>query len=165
MKKEDIKKQPWFFAVKGAQRDLIKRAGGIQRTAMVLEVSPSLVGTWFNLEDGALMPLWAVMVLETDVERAVVSRAAAANIGADMVSGEGGLLVGGCLDTAKAGLMVELSHLTMAFVDADADGTRTPAELQSIRREFVDVKDMAEKGIAACDGALAKAAADRDGGA
>lgn len=61
--------------------------------------------------------------------------------------------------------MVELSHLTMAFVDADADGMRTPAEIQSIRGEFVDVLGMAEKGIAACDSALAKAAADRDGGA
>ncbi len=165
MKKEDIKKQPWFFAVKGAQRDLIKRAGGIQRTADVLEVSQSLVGTWFNREDAALMPLWAVMVLETDVERAVVSRAAAANVGADVASVGSGLAVGGCLDTAKAGLMVELSHLTMAFVDADADGARTPAEIQSIRCEFVDVLGMAEKGIAACDSALARAAADRDGGA
>ena len=164
MKKEDIKKQSWFFAVKGAQRDLIKVAGGIDRVSTLLEVSASLVGTWNNREDAALMPLWAVMTLEADVERAVVSRAAASNTGANVVSGNAGRVAGGCLDTAKAGLMVELSHLTMAFVDADSDGYRSPSELQAIRSEFVDVKEMALRGIAACDGALAKAAS-REGGA
>lgn len=65
--------ETWNYRIKAAQRDLIKRAGGIERAAELTAFSKSQVGRWNNAADPDLMPLVAVVVLEADTGAALVT--------------------------------------------------------------------------------------------
>ena len=68
----------WFYRIKAAQRDLIKIAGGIERVVEISSTSKSHVGRWNNPADPDLMPLNAVMLLESETGQPLITSVMAA---------------------------------------------------------------------------------------
>jgi len=65
--------ETWSYRIKAAQRDLIKRAGGIERVAEITTFSKSQVGRWNSSTEADLMPLAAIVVCEADTGVALVT--------------------------------------------------------------------------------------------
>ncbi|WP_157014874.1 phage regulatory CII family protein [Mesorhizobium xinjiangense] len=124
----------WFHRLKAAQRDLIKMAGGIERTAELTSFSKSEVGRWNLAGEGQLMPLAAVFALEMEVGVPIVTSA--------MAGLQGRRLSDPAEDEARVGDVLarfsdaarQSADLTAAGALALADGKITPAEASEIDR-------------------------------
>ncbi len=144
MKKDEFRRHPAFPAIKGAQRDLIRDIGGIDRAARLLGKSPSLVGNWNNLDTPDLMGVSDIAVLECELGRPVVSRAQAAATGATTIDPVG-VFVRGCLPTAATAVMAGCSSFMGEWARAAEDGEYTPNELYAIRPKIRDVERAARE--------------------
>ncbi|PZR79127.1 MAG: hypothetical protein DI537_41415 [Stutzerimonas stutzeri] len=159
MKKEDIVKQSWFPAIKGANRDLIAAAGGIDRVAMLLQCSGALVGNWNNWDKPDLMPTWAIVVLEKDRGRSIVSRALALEAGSAVSEPVGRDQRPLSLSTDSAGMLTEVMEFITEHTLAFADGQYTLAELRSMRAKAIDLRDSGDQVLATIDRKIARATA------
>lgn len=155
MKKEEFQKQPWFPAIKGSTRDLIAAAGGIDRVTLFLGCGRTVVGNWNNWHMADLMPQWAMIALEADLGRPVLSAAYARLTGATVHDP-----VINC-DRAKT-LVVEMAVLTHEFSecltshsDASADGEYTIPELRDLREKLVDLDNQVAASIRTVDRKIA----------
>lgn len=147
MKKEEILTQTWFPAIKGANRDLIKAAGGIDRVALLLGCSTALVGNWNNWAMADLMPTWAMVTLEADLGRSILSRAYAVLAGATVSEAVAPAPRGACLNTESAAMMTELAEYLGLLALVSADGKHTPAELMELLPYAIDLRDQVKKVI------------------
>jgi hypothetical protein len=118
-----------FFRLKAAMCDLIERAGGIERAADVCGYSRSAVGRWHCRHADDMMPIVAIMLLETDTEAPLVTRAMASLNGLDCTA------YGGTSDhlmTAYVDASAKTAVLNSEVASAMADGVVTPSELTRI---------------------------------
>lgn len=108
------------WRVKAATRDLIKRAGTIERAAEITGLSTSQLhrcGSNSSEHESSILPLLAVFLLEADVGRPIVTEVMAAATGSDVTREEGeytsgpvpvdftetlGAVAGLCSETARA---------------------------------------------------------------
>jgi hypothetical protein len=114
-----------FFRLKAAMNDLIDRAGGIERAAELCGYSKSAVGRWHCRTSEDLMPIAAVIALETDAAAPLVTRAMAGLNGLECSAAAAG-------EAHVMGAYVRLSAATAALnaevAAAVEDGVLTPGE-------------------------------------
>lgn len=134
-----------FYTVKGAQRDLIRLAGGIDRAALVTGLSTSRIGSFNNRETPDIMPIHIVAKLEADVRQPVVSRALVLLAGGEVVvpttndRGESSLVAASAeMMSSSAEVMTENAELYGDYAKAAADGDFSPAELWQMRPKAED---------------------------
>jgi len=143
-----------FYTLKGAQRDLIKLAGGIDRAALISGLSTSQIGRFNNRELADLMPLHIVVKLEADVREPVVSRAMVLLAGGDVsVPNE---------ETPRASLMSSFVEITAehaevckAVAEAISDGEWSPAECWVLLPKLTDLRHGVDHMLAAAHRKLA----------
>ncbi|TWD54522.1 hypothetical protein FB480_103434 [Agrobacterium vitis] len=129
IKKEEMKKQPWFPAVKVAQRALIKAVGGIESAADLLGLSSTQVGRYNNSNDPDLMALWEIVVLEDAIGKAVLSRALAMRVGSIVVDSSGpDFGDGGDLSENAMSLTASHAKWWLGFLEAAEDHVFTNSE-------------------------------------
>ena len=126
--------EAWFHRVKAAQRDLIKLAGGIERAAEVTSISKSHIGRMNNPADGELMPLAAVVMLESDCGQPLVTAVLAETNGRRLTDPEAERAADVSVLSMHAELMRQSAELANGMAIAIADGRVTPAEAQSVDR-------------------------------
>ena len=118
-----------FFRLKAAMHDLITRAGGIERAADLCGYARSTVGRWHCRHEPDLMPIAAVIALETETGAALVTRAMAGLHGLECEAAA-------APQTHVMGAYVALSEkaaaLNSTVASAMADGVITPNELTAI---------------------------------
>jgi hypothetical protein len=159
MKKDEISKQPWFQTVKGAQRDLIKAVGGIDRAAMLLDRSVGQIGRYNNWNYPDLLSQWEVVVLEADLGRPIVSRAMAVLTGASVLDPSSETRGLDCLHSGSAKLMAEHAEFMVVYSDAARDGQFTDREILDMLPKAEDIRRAAEHFVAKAYRILSKAVA------
>ncbi|MBN7764026.1 hypothetical protein JF546_17085 [Nitratireductor aquimarinus] len=130
------------YRIKAAQRDMISAAGGIERVAEIVGYSKSTVGRWNNGDSPDLMPLDALISLESETGMPVMTTALAelsgrrlsdpkevADAEADIMRGYAGLC-------SKAGEMMAM------MAEAMSDGKITPAEATAYDRRLSELEDI-----------------------
>jgi len=128
-----------FYTLKGAQRDLIKLAGGIVRAALVTGLSESQIGR-FNARDTTdIMPTYIVAKLEADVREPVVSRALVLMAGGD-VTMPGGEMDRASLVASFVEMEAEHSEVCKTVVVALSDGDVSPSECWAILSKVKDLR-------------------------
>lgn len=134
-----------FHRLKAAQRDLISRAGGIERAAAITSTSTSQMGRFANGNDGALMPLPVVLSLEADTGIALVTSVMALANGRSLqvqrvaAPSPSGLLM------SHSDLMRQSAELTQSMALAIADGQVSPAEAEKLDRIAAELFRALEK--------------------
>lgn len=126
--------EAWFHRVKAAQRDLIKRNGGIERAAEITSISKSHMGRMNNPADGELLPLAAVVMLEADCGQPLVTAVLAETNGRRLTDPEAERAADVSVLSMHAELMRQSAELANGMAIAIADGRVTPAEAQSVDR-------------------------------
>lgn len=124
----------WFHRIKAAQRDLIARAGGIERASEITSVSKSNIGRWNNPKDPDLMSLPAVLALEADCGVALVTGVMADLNGRRLMEPEGEGGGAASVFTRHAETVRQAGELMAAGAAAFADGRLTTTELQLLDR-------------------------------
>lgn len=157
MKKEEYPNQPWFRPIKGAQRDLVKAVGGIDRTAQLLGRSVGQVGRYNNWHDPDLMAQWEIIVLESDLGRPVVSRTMAVLVGASVLDPSGETRGRQCLHSGSATLMAEHAEFMAVYSDAARDGQFSDREILDMLPKAEDIRRAAESFVAKAYHILGKA--------
>lgn len=154
MKKEDIVKQPWFPAVKGSTRDLIAAAGGIDRVSLFLGCGKTVVGNWNNWEMADQMPHWAMITLEADLGRPILSAAYARLTGAKVAEAAAPSRMRS-LSMDTAAIMHEVSEYLGAHSEAVADGEYSIAELRDLREKISDIASSLAAAVGTIDRKIA----------
>ena len=129
---------PFILAIRCAQRDLIRRAGGIERVALITSRSTSAVGRWNGKRETDIMPIPVVRILEEDTDAPLVT-AAMASVTGRRLSGSGerrerALSLIQCL----AGDQASESDLTGTILEALSDGHVTPTEARLCLEKLSD---------------------------
>lgn len=124
----------WFHSVKAAQRDLIKRSGGIVRAAELATTSPTQMGRYNNPTDPDLMPINVVLALEADSGTALVTAVMATLNGRRLTEAETDGAGPGAVFARHAETVRKAGELMSAGAAAFADGKLTPAEMALIDR-------------------------------
>jgi hypothetical protein len=131
-----------FFRLKAAMHDLIDRAGGIDRAAELCGYSRSAVGRWHCRHSEDLMPIAAVMAMETETGAPLVTRAMCGLHGLDCANASQS-------ETHVVGAYVQLTATTAALnsevASAMADGVITPGEQTRIDEVASEVDASLEK--------------------
>ncbi|MBB5576362.1 MULTISPECIES: hypothetical protein [Rhizobium] len=141
----------WFHRIKAAQRDLIRLAGGIERSAEISSISKSHIGRMNNATDPELMPLHAVYALESECGVPVVTSAMAELSGKRLVDPEGSHGTDHCLVAAYSDTVRKAGDLISGGAVAIADLVVTPAEAMKMDRDAAEL----EAGLAVLRKALA----------
>jgi len=140
VKKEDIVKQKWFTEIKGTTRDLIAAAGGIDRVSLFLGCGKTVVGNWNNWEMADLMPHWAMVTLEADLGRSILSAAYARLPGETTATAEiSPASRVRTLSLETAAIMHEVSEYLSTHSEALADGDLSLAELRELFQKIGDI--------------------------
>ena len=128
--------------IKGAQRNLIDRCGGIESAAEVCSYSSSTVGRWNDLNASHMMPLDVVLILEAFAGFAPVTQAMAEINNRRIVSPEGEV-------TESLQILGLLGELGDAFADlqklgigAIADGKFDINEARSLSEPAQRLSDV-----------------------
>ncbi|WP_245409747.1 hypothetical protein [Pararhizobium haloflavum] len=126
----------WFHRLKAAQKDLIKRCGGIDRAAELTSVSRSQVGRWNNPGDPDLITLPAMLMLEAECEAPLVTAVLAGINGRRIADPDEASLSGAsaCVLSAHAATITKASELMSVGAQALADGKVSPAEAAEMDR-------------------------------
>lgn len=124
----------WFYRIKAAQRDLIKIAGGIERAAEITSISKSHVGRWNNVGDTDLMPLSAVLQLEAEAGKPLITQVMAETNGRRLDDPTGPEGRTGNLLSRYSETVRQAGELMATGAQAFADGRVTPAEAVAIDR-------------------------------
>ncbi len=132
--------------LKAAQRDLIDEVGGIERAVKVCEYAKSTVGRWRNPLDPELMPMMAVIRLEADCGRALVTEVMAGANGrelSDNIPADANMVSD--LLSAHADVTMRVAELGQVTARAFCDGIVTPAEADEMDRAAAEVDDAVER--------------------
>ena len=124
----------FLYRLKAAQRDLIERCGGILRCEQLTGFSKSHVGRWNNPNEGDVMPLGAVVVLEGDCGTALITSVMAEANGRRLTDPDEERASEVNVLTAHAELMRQGAELANAIAAAIADGKVTPSEANVVDR-------------------------------
>lgn len=125
----------WFYRLKAAQRDLVKRCGGVERAAEIASVSKSQMGRCNNDGDPDLMTIPVVLALQADCGLPLVTAAMAELQGRRLTDPAAGADGGNAaVQMLHAEAIVQAGELVSAGALAFADGRLTPAEAVSIDR-------------------------------
>lgn len=122
----------WFYRLKAAQRDLIKRAGGIERASEITSISKSHVGRWNNAGDTDLMPPSAVLLLEAECGLPLFTQVMAELNGRRLTDPDGENAATGNAMVRHAEAIRHAGDLMATGAQAFADGRLTPAEAQQV---------------------------------
>lgn len=120
--------------LKAAQRDLIERAGGIERTAEKVGYSKSQVGRWNSGSDPEHMPIAAVVALEADCGVALVTAVMAEAGGRRLTDPDADKAAAVSLMQAFAENQRQGAELFNAFAVAISDGNFSPTEATTVDR-------------------------------
>ncbi|MET3602153.1 hypothetical protein [Martelella mangrovi] len=120
--------------LKAAQRDLIARAGGIERTAAKVDFSKSQVGRWNSPTDPEIMPIIAAVTLEADCGVALVTAVMAEAGGRRLTDPDADKAAAVSLMQAFAENQRQGAELFNAFAVAISDGDFTPTEATTVDR-------------------------------
>ncbi|WP_176086281.1 hypothetical protein [Martelella sp. HB161492] len=140
---------PFILAIRCAQRDLIKRAGGIERVALITNRSTSAVGRWNGKRDTDIMPIPVVRILEEDTDAPLVTEAMAAAAGRRLTEADERSRVALSLIQCMAGDQANESELMSTILEALADGHVTPAEAHLCLQKLSD-KEISEDRLKRC---------------
>lgn len=123
-------KTEWRTRIRGAQRDLIKAAGGIERVAELLDRSVGHVGRWTNPALPDLMPIPVILLLEDDVKIPIFARVFAQMLhGRDLTEPNGSGADSSELVERVADVMESGGKFSAGLTRALADGQMTESEL------------------------------------
>ena len=120
--------------LKAAQRDLIFRAGGIERVAGKVGYSKSQVGRWNSPTDPEYMPIVAAVALEADCGVALVTAVMAEAGGRRLTDPDAEKAAAVSLMQAFAENQRQGAELFNAFAVAISDGNFTPTEATTVDR-------------------------------
>ena len=119
----------WFYAIKGAQKDLIKHAGGIVRAAVLCDLSKSEMGR-FNRDDTPdIMPANVVRILERETHRQFFTSVMAHTAGCRLTDPDEERSTAACIMTSHAELKIYESELDLEMARGMADGHLSATEL------------------------------------
>lgn len=125
----------WFYRLKAAQRDLIRRVGGIERAGVLANVSKTQMGRFNNDGDPELMPLPVVLMLQRECGVPLVTAAMAELEGRRLAEpGEGAAASNASIMSTYAETVIQAGELIAKGALAFADGRLTPAEAAGIDR-------------------------------
>ncbi|WP_027037901.1 hypothetical protein [Mesorhizobium ciceri] len=130
----------WFYRLKAAQRDLIARAGGIERSAEIASLSKSQIGRFNNAGDPELMPLTAVLMLEAECGAPLVTAVMAELNGRRLADAEIGDAANASIMASHAEVVVQAGELMAKGAIAFADGRLTPSEAAGIDRSAASLE-------------------------
>jgi hypothetical protein len=128
----------WFYRLKAAQRDLIKISGGIERAAEITSISKSHVGRWNNAGDTDLMPINAVLLLESECGAPLVT-SVMADLNGRRLSDPEDAASSGNVFVKHAETMRQASELMAVGALASADGKLTRAEAVELDRAAAEL--------------------------
>lgn len=136
--------------LKAAQKDLVSRCGGIERSASVSGYSPSQMHRYSDTKASPdLMPLHVVALLEAECGVPYVTSAMAEinghRLAAPEADGAQSASVERDVFACNTEVMRQVAALTMAVADALADGKLTPTEIDKISRQTAPVRDLLAK--------------------
>jgi len=134
-----------FHRLKAAQRDLISRAGGIERAALITSTSTSQMGRFANGNDGALMTLPVVLALESDTGVALVTSVMAQANGRVVQEQQAGQPSPSGLMMSHSDLMRKSAELTQSMAVAISDGMVSPTEAETLDRIAAELFRALEK--------------------
>lgn len=126
--------EAWFHRIKATTRDLVKACGGIERAADIALVGKSTVSRWQHAGEEDIIPLPAVLALETECGRPYITRIMADLNGRGLTDPEAEADVAGTLATHHNGLMHKFAALSTDVASAMADGVVSPAEAEIVDR-------------------------------
>jgi len=121
------------FRLKAAARDLIKRAGGVERAGHVAGVGKSEAARWQSPAEVSLPPLSAVVLLERDAGAPLITGVMASLQGSALA--EGRAAGGPRFPTAHARLARAMAELQAGIIEAIHDGVLTTRERAEIERQ------------------------------
>lgn len=124
----------WHYRIKAAQRDLIARAGGIERAAKLTSLSTSQVGRLNNPRDTDVMPIHVALALEAEAGEPLVTAAMASLHGRRLAEPDGLVAAETAVLSRYGEVMRQAGELMAAGASAFADGRLTPAEAHVIDR-------------------------------
>lgn len=125
----------WFYRLKAAQRDLIKRVGGIERAGDIANVSKSQMGRFNNDGDPELMPLQVALMLQRECGVPLMTDAMAGLEGYRLTRPEeGSAAANATIMSSYAETVVQAGELISRGALAFADGKLTAAEAAGIDR-------------------------------
>lgn len=127
----------WFIAIKQATRDLIKACGNIVTAGEIAHASKSEVSRWQSATDPDIIPLAAVLALEAETGKPLVT-ATMARLHGRRLDGEQ-VCSASAIAAGHAQMMQQGARLMQDMAMALADGQITPAEAASLRRVGGDV--------------------------
>lgn len=105
----------WFLRVKSATQDLVKACNGVINAGEIALVSKSEVSRWQSATDSSIIPLPAMLALESHCNRPFVTTVLAELNGRRLTDGE---------ETAEASAACVIrSHATVMAKGADLHGT------------------------------------------
>lgn len=126
--------EAWMFRVKAAQRDLVEACGGIKRVESRFNYGKSTVGRWNDAGDPTLMPLGAIVALESDCGIPYVTGALAEVNGRRLSDPDEDKASDVCVMTSHAELLRHTAELANGMAVAISDSRVTPTEAQTIDR-------------------------------
>lgn len=121
----------WIFRIKAATRDLVDRAGGLERAGRITGRGKSTVERWRN-GDADVIPLIAALQLERDVGEPMITRAMAEIGGRSL--GPDQAKQGASFIAAFAGVARAQAELSAGLAVAIADGVIDPNEQLDLNR-------------------------------
>jgi len=124
------------YRLYAAQRDLIERCGGIQRSADKAGFSKTEVGRWNGGANPEYMPLGAVVVLEADCGYALVTAVLAEANGRRLSEPEEERQAEVSMMTAHAEKLRLGAESSLAVAQAIADNTVTPSEAHLVDKRL-----------------------------
>lgn len=129
----------WFYRLKAAQRDLIKLAGGIERSAAITSVSKSQVGRWNNAGDTEIMSVPAALLLEAECGQAPFTAAMAQLNGRRVSDPQEDQRAEACVWQMHAETARKAAELMSRGALAMADGKVTASEAADIDGAAADL--------------------------
>ena len=129
--------------IKSAQDQLIAYCGGIDDTVELLDgkFGRSTVGRWKDLGDGTLMPLAAVMALESACGQPVITGALAELAGRRLSEPDAATVSQAGVLAHHADAIINAGELMRAGAAAFADGRVSPNEATTIDRAAANLQD------------------------
>lgn len=135
----------WMLRLLAAQRDLIEACGGIARVMEKTSHSKSQVGRWNGGADRDLMPISAVLILEEDCARPLVTNVMAEFNGRALTDpADCGERIA-CLSQQVAALVATAGRMVVEAANAKADGVVTPNEAIGLRGTLGDIKRLSSE--------------------
>lgn len=123
------------WQIKAATRELVAKAGKLDRAAQVSGLSTSHLqrcGSTADEHKGSVLPMLAVYLLEHDTGLPLVSRIMAAATGHDLAHGRPVAAASSAVPTAFTATLAAVGDLARETAEALEDGAVSPNEARSI---------------------------------